>query len=175
MHVHLAAVEYAIGDGRKRSHAFAFQRDGVGQWQAIETQRVTPTGFAVAADQHIVRGIQKHELMLVAHAADAGERVWQANQSFRAVADVDAYGQAWRSFAAGGNAGDEVGKQLGREVVDAVVIQIFQRAQHHALARAGEAADDKQRRRGGNNLGSCNHGCNVVTAGICAFGAPDGR
>ena len=66
------------------------------------------------------------------------------------IADIDTDSETRRMVAIIANhTVHKLRQQRGREVVCAVVVEIFKRAKGHTLTRAGQAADDDQSWLGG--------------------------
>ncbi len=100
----------------------------------------------VALEQHFVRRVEENQVRFDAFLRDIGEHLRQQRQILHAVAHVDADGEfavqsRLRHF------GDERRQQGAGQIVDAVVVEVFERAQRNGFARTGHAADDDEFRR----------------------------
>ena len=100
------------------------------QRQALAGQRMAPARVGIALEQHVVARIEKDQAMLDAVARQSGENLRQLVEILGAIAHVDADRQArMQARLRLGHGGDERRHQRAGQVVDAVVVEILQRAQ----------------------------------------------
>ncbi len=142
-------MDHAFGDRHDRLEQAALACDRVAQRQALAGQRVAPARVRIALEQHVVARVEEDQAVLDAAAGQAGENFRQPVQILGAIAHVDADGKArMKTGLRLGHGIDERRHQRAGQVVDAVVVEILQRAQRYGLAGAGHAADDDQARCG---------------------------
>ena len=143
MHVQLGGVDHLVGDRDQRPQQLALEHDGIVQGESVVGQRVAPARVREALEQHLVAGVEEQELVGEPLVRDARQHRRQLLQVVLAVAHVDAHRKP-RVMAVGTHRVDEGRQQGRRQVVDAVVVEVFQRAQRDGLAGAGQAADQDQ-------------------------------
>ena len=148
VHVQLARIDHAVGDRDQRPQQAALERDRVGQREAVGGQRVAAARVGEALQQHLVARVEEHELVGDPGLRDLREHLRQPLQVLAAIAHVHADREARitpRLVAC--DRLHERRHERRRQVVDAVVAEVLERAQRHRLARAGQPAHDDQARR----------------------------
>ena len=123
--------------------------DGIGQGLVLivglfERQRMAPSRLGESAHQCVGGGIEEHgsqSNVLIGVGGDAGQAFGQAGQR-RSAAHVHRDCHLARAVALFQR--DERGEQFGRQVVNAVEAQVFQRGERHRFARARHAGDQHQ-------------------------------
>ena len=143
--IELRGIDDEIGDRSNGAQVttFRLQRRF---YRRVSAEGMRAAGLAEAAQQHRVGRFQKGDLGRN-HPAHGLQNLWQFFQ-LRSFANID-YQCCAPDFA---RLHGQVGKlrdELDRQIVDAVVAQIFEGLQHRGLSRTAHAGDDDQFRRGG--------------------------
>ena len=115
------------------------------QSHAVAAERVPAPRFAEALQQRLAVGAQEQCLAGDAALAQRLDQPRHLGEVFRSIARVDTDRRlAVRGFAGADGVGDEARQQAGRDVVDAIKVEVFQHVERDALAGAGQAADHDQ-------------------------------
>jgi hypothetical protein len=145
VHAHACRIDdqiSGIGHGLQEP---AFRADRFTQADAIAAEGVLATRLAIAIEQYVVVGVQKQHF-----ARDAGSpellhqhrhRCDLAGSITRVEPDSDA-----RVGGLGTAHGmrDEWLEERGRNVIDAIEVEVLEHVQRHALSGSGQTADDDQ-------------------------------
>ena len=119
--------------------------------QAVEQpaaglERVRAPGRLLAADQHVVVGLEEHQGRGAGPATPLADDLAQAAEE-RAGPDVDDDGDVLAVAVALVDHPDDVGDQRGRQVVDDEEAEVLELLGGRAAAGAGHAGDDDERVR----------------------------
>ena len=102
-------------------------------------------GLRVAFQQHFVAGVQKQHLAADAAAAQLADERRNGLDLVGPVARIEPHGGPRIDLIrAADRVGDEGLEQRRRNVVHAVEIDVLEQVQGHALAGAGQAANDDE-------------------------------
>ena len=137
-----AGVQDDVGEVHQRVQQVAFVFDGFRQGArafGADVQRVRAARLAVAAHEDVGVGGQKEDLDVgvLAQFADFFRQGGEVGGVARIHGDRD------RLRLFGGKIAHEAVKQGARQIVDAVVAEVFKGVQRDGFARAGKAGDDE--------------------------------
>ena len=137
-----AGIEDDVGEVHQGIEQMAFVFDGFRQGArafGADVQRVRAARFAVAAHEDVGVGGQKENLDVgvLAQRAD----FFRQGSKVGGVARVHRDRDRLRLFC--GEIAHEAVKQGARQIVDAVVAEVFKGVQRDGFARAGKAGDDE--------------------------------
>jgi hypothetical protein len=129
---------------RSGPQALALERDRVREGQPSADSGWRRPRVGIALDQHRIGGVEEQQLVVVAELGHRRQPLADPGQvSARLRTSMLTASLAARRLRRG-HALYEGGQQFRRQVVDAVVAQVLERAQGDALAGAGHAADHDQ-------------------------------
>ena len=137
-----AGIEDDVGEVHQGIEQMAFVFDGFRQGArafGADVQRVRAARLAVAAHEDVGVGGQKEDLDVgvLAQRADFFRQGGEVGGVARIHGDRD------RLRLFGGKIAHEAVKQGARQIVDAVVAEVFKGVQRDGFARAGKAGDDE--------------------------------
>ena len=139
----ITGIDDQIGAGDDRLQQAPFLLDRFPQRNIAQRQGMPTPGFAVALEQRLVVGLQKQHIHPQVAGAQFGQRGGKPVQFIDEIARVHPHRHGRRQQVAGGGDFPSQGQnQLERQVIDAVVVQVFQGLQRDGLAGAGQTADD---------------------------------
>jgi hypothetical protein len=140
--VQVRGVEQGVGRSAGRFEEAALGGDAVGE-HAVALERVGAADLLEAADDHVVVGVDEHQVGFEAALAEVLDDAHEVGHE-RARAHVEDHrGPADLLAAGGGQLGGLADERL-REVVDDVVADVLQCARHGRAPAARDAGDDDQ-------------------------------
>ena len=138
-------VDDQVGGVGDRLQQLALLAQRLRQAEPFAAQRMPPARLAIALEQRFLVGAQEQHLAVHAALLELRDQSRHRGDLGGAVAGIDADGGvAVGRLVRAHRVRDEHRQQPGRNVVDAVVVQVFEHVQRHALAGAGQTADDDE-------------------------------
>ena len=122
----VAGIDDQIGAGDDRLQQAPFLLDRFPQRNVAQRQGMPTPGFAVALEQRLVVGLQKQHIHPQVAGAQFGQRGGKPVQFIDEIARVHPHRHGrWQQVAGSGDFPRQGQNQLERQVVDAVVVQVF--------------------------------------------------
>jgi len=134
-----------VGRIGERCQQSFFLLQGLHETHAVASERVPAPRFAETLEQRLAIGAQEQCFARDAALAQRLDQPRHLREVFRAIARIDADRRlAVRGFAGADGVGDESGQEAGRDIVDAIKVEVLQHVERDALAGAGQPADYDQ-------------------------------
>ena len=144
VHAHARGVDDQVGGIEQRLQQPPLDGDGLAQALAAAAQRMHAARLGEAPQQLVVVGHQEDQLAVDAAAAQFVDQRPAPSAISASVlrASMPTAVRWYTRVGAAHGVRDEGLEQRRRDVVDAVEAQVLEQVQRHALARAGQAADE---------------------------------
>ena len=137
-------VDGVIGPRPQRLQDLTFLQESIPGGQSLcDADGVTAAGLAVAAHEHLVRRIQKQDLIGLFLLIQLLQRLLDLFPR-AAAAHIHAQGHPVQLVIARLGKGRDAGQKCRRDVVNAEITDIFQRIHSNRLSCTGKSADDQQ-------------------------------
>ena len=139
---HMRAVDNIVGDALRRLENAALCSEGIVYRAVIFIeQRVLAPCLFIAADKHIVGGIDKQKLCVALELLELDDGVEQIAER-RADADIGNNGDLFSFFAGIEQKLRESRHKLRRHIIHAEIAYVFKRINNSRFSCTGQSGDD---------------------------------
>src|SRR5690606_637956 len=143
------ALSDAIQKERELMHQLAFFLNCIGERETRSAERMPATRLAVALEKRVFLRAQGQDVAMKPAALELVHELRYGGDFAGTVARIHSDRREFvGAFLGSHRVRNEHRQKSCRDVVNAVVLEVFEHVQGHALARTGEAADDDETHRG---------------------------